>query len=356
MLLDDEKTIERIDAGNVRSSISALPDQIESAWREASLLRLPVSYTRAKNIVVTGMGGSALPAHLVQSVYGGALRVPFCFINGYDLPGSVDKNTVVIVSSYSGTTEETLACLAAARKRKAMVVGITTGGPLAASLKRFNLPAYVFDAVANPCHQPRMGLGYMTTGLLAILDKITDFGLDSADIEKIPARLRKESDRWSIAVPMESNPAKLLAHNLACKVPIVIGAEHLVGNGHIFQNQTHECPKQFCAAFPLPELNHHLMEGLKFPREINQLLSFVFLDSGLYGERITKRVKVTEQVVKRQNYDSHRFKASDRTRLGQAFETLAFGSWVSFYLAMQSRINPSDIPWVDFFKKELGKG
>jgi len=356
MLIDDAKTIARLDSGNVRASIDALPDQIAAAWSEAQEVSVPASYREADQIVVCGMGGSSLPSHLINSVYGRALRVPFSFFNGYELPGSVGRHSLVIVSSYSGTTEETLACFKAAKARHAKIIGITSGGPLAKMLKKEKAPAYIFKPTFNPCGQPRLGLGYMTAGLLGLLNSVQDFGLDIDELEGIPKMLRGFHNRWAPAVPSSENAAKLMAHALYGTVPIIISAEHLAGNGHIMQNQIHECAKQFSVAFQLPELNHHLMEGLALPDEIHRLLAPVFIDSELYAERIARRIKVTQKVLAKQGYGFNLYQATAPTPLGQAFETVAFGSWVSFYMAIQNRIDPSNIPWVDFFKKELGRG
>lgn len=356
MLLDDEKTIARIDAGNVRASIEALPDQIEVAWRDSRKVVVPASYRKADQIVVAGMGGSSLPAHLLNSIYGNAWRVPFSFFNGYHLPGSVGKNSVVVASSYSGTTEETLSCFKEAKKRGAKIIGLTSGGPLARLLKAAKAPSYIFDPTYNFCRQPRLGLGYMTAGLMGLLSSFQKFGIDEEDVARLPDRLRHHSAAWATEAPPRVNSAKLIAHALAGTVPVIISAEHLAGNGHVLQNQIHESAKQFCAAFPLPELNHHLMEGLKFPDTMRATLGFVFLDSGLYSERIGHRVRATQKVLAKQGYGFNLWEATEPTRLGQAFEALQFGSWLSFYMAIQNRANPSDIPWVDFFKKELARG
>jgi glucose/mannose-6-phosphate isomerase len=356
MLLDDEKIIARIDSGNVRASIEALPDQVEVAWRDARKVRVPVGYKKADQIVVAGMGGSTLSADIVKSVYGGALRAPFSFVNGYHLPGSVGKSSVVILSSYSGTTEETLACLAEAKKRGAKVLGIASGGPLAAAFKRMKAPAYIFDPVFNPCNQPRLGEGYMTAGLLGLLSSFMKFGLDAADMKTLPHRLRWFSESWSTRIPTRHNPAKLMARALHGAIPVIVSAEHLAGNGHVLQNQIHESAKQFCVSFPLPELNHHLMEGLELPAAAKKLLSFVFLDSKSYSERLRLRVHATQKVLAKQKLGFNSWQAAEKTHLGQAFEALSFGSWVSFYMAMQNRTNPSNIPWVDFFKKTLARG
>jgi glucose/mannose-6-phosphate isomerase len=356
MLLDDAKTIARLDKGNVRASIDALPDQVGDAWREASSVSVPKAFRNVTNIVVAGMGGSTLGAHLIQSVMSDTIRVPFSFVNDYHLPASVGKKSLVILSSYSGTTEETLSCFKEAKARGAKIMGITTGGPLARMLRAAHAPSYIFKPKHNPSKQPRMGVGYLVTGTLALLAKAGLAKVNVHEMNRLPSLLMSRNALWNMSALMRSNQAKLLANTLHRTVPIFVAGGHLVGNAHIFQNQIQESAKQFCTYFPLPELNHHLMEGLQFPKEIRGLLAFVFLNSKLYEPKLYKRLDVTQIVVGKQGYDFHSFTPTAPTKLGQAYETLAFGSAVSFYMAMLARVNPSNIPWVDFFKKRLAQG
>jgi len=357
MLLDDEKIIAELDASRVRDSLSALPDQIDAALSEASRIKFSATYKKAADVTVAGMGGSALGAHMVQAVYGGALRAPFCFVNDYRLPGWVGKNSVVVLSSYSGTTEETLACFADAKKRGAMLCGIASGGSLAKKLIKAKVPAYVFSPEYNPSRQPRMGLGYMATGLVSFLVSMGKLPASAnADLKRSVAVLREIGSAWETKVMSSVNPAKILARELAGKIAVIVSAEHLAANGHILQNQIHEGPKQFCAAFPLPELNHHLMEGLRFPAGASDKIVFLFLGSKLYSKKLKKRMEITQQVVAKQGYQHIYWEPASENKLTQALETLAFGGWMSFYMAMQNRVDPSFIPWVDFFKKELARG
>jgi glucose/mannose-6-phosphate isomerase len=302
------------------------------------------------------MGGSALPADVIKNVFHGSLAVPFSFVNGYSLPSSVGKKSLVVLSSYSGTTEEVLSCAKDAVAKKAKIMGITSGGALAKFLKQKKVPAYVFNPTHNLCGQPRMGIGYMLTGLIALLHSARVLKINTADLPVATAALENAAARWSTDVPTHQNEAKLIAQALRDTVPVIVAAEHLIGNGHILQNQIHESPKQFCAAFPFPELNHHLMEGLSFPTSARATLAFFFIGSSLYGKRIAKRIAATKKVLSKQGYGFNYWEPDAKTPLGQVFETLAFGSWVSFYMAIQNRADPSNIPWVDFFKKELARG
>jgi len=356
MQLDDARMIARTDKGNVRDAIAALPAQVREAWQDASEVRIPRTHRDACEVVVAGMGGSALGAHLIQSVYGDQMEMAFSTTSDYRLPGSVGKWSVVVLSSYSGTTEEVLACLKDAVRRKAKLMGITSGGPLARALRRLKAPAYIFDPRHNPGNQPRMGLGYMTAGTLALMNSLGALAVDGKEIIRLAGRLATAQERWAPEIPGRSNQAKLLARTLEGRIPIFIAAEHLVGNAHILQNQVQESAKRFANYFPLPEANHHLMEGLAFPKELKRLLTFVLIDSKLYAPRMRTRLVATAEVLDRQGFDFHEFRPAEPTRLGQAFETLAFGSALSFQMSMRAGVDPSDIPWVDFFKKRLARG
>jgi len=357
MILNDAKIIAKLDTGRVRDSLLALKEQVGAALGEASRVKFPASFAKASDIVVAGMGGSTLGAHMIEAIYGDALRVPFCFINGYHLPGWVGKNTLVILSSYSGTTEETLACFDEAKKRGAMLCGITTGGPLAAKLKAIKAPSYVFSPQHNPGNQPRMGLGYMFSGLVALLVSLGALPKSAAtELGAAAAKLTALNAGWRVEKSAASNDAKKIAAKLKGSIPVIVTAEHLAGNGHVLQNQIHESAKEFSVAFPLPELNHHLMEGLGFPRTAKTDLVFLFIGSDLYSKKLKQRMRITQKVVTKQGCRSVVWRARGATRAAEALQMLAFGGWISFYMAMVNRVNPSFIPWVNFFKKELKRG
>src|SRR5437667_170505 len=120
-ILDDIAAIKALDSQNMRASLELLHEQMKSIYFEAAQLTIPARYQRAKKIVVCGMGGSTLPAHIIKTVYAGNLAVPFEIVNGYHLPAYVGKDTLVIASSYSGTTEEAISGATEARKRGALL-------------------------------------------------------------------------------------------------------------------------------------------------------------------------------------------------------------------------------------------
>jgi len=157
-------------------------------------------------------------------------------------------------------------------------------------------------------------------------------------------------------VVLEANIAKKIAVELKNKFPILVASEHLSGVSYAFKNQLNETSKTFCAMFELPEMNHHLMEGLRNPAHMKGFLRFILFESELYSDRIKKRYTVTADVLDKNEVESLVYRATCETRLEQVFEVLALGSWVQFYLAMLYEIDPAGVPWVDYFKKKLANG
>jgi glucose/mannose-6-phosphate isomerase len=353
-MLDDLAQITKLDKGNILGSIQALPEQIEQAWNEIKYLDLPHDYSASKNIVVAGMGGSALGGRIVHYLEFRNLRAPVEIVTNYHLPNYVNQDTLVILSSYSGNTEETLASAYDAIKRKAKIIGIETGGKLEEILKEHNLPIYLIDPKNNPSGQPRMGLGYSIASILGILSKLRFINTTEEEIQNAIQTSEKFVKEFGVRTHSNKNIAKNLSQKLANKIPILISSEHLVGVTHAFKNQLNENSKNFSMSFEISELNHHLMEGLKYPAKSKELLRFLFFESKNYYERIEKRYAITQDVVRQNGFSFDIYKTESETKLEEVFEILILGSYISFYISSLHGIDPSPIPWVDYFKEKMG--
>jgi glucose/mannose-6-phosphate isomerase len=349
--LDNVDEIKKRDSNNVVGSIQLFGDQFKAAWEEIKSVEIPPDYKNVKNIVVSGMGGSALGAHFVRRVYD--LPLPLQIVNNYTLPKFVNSDTSLIVSSYSGNTEETLSTFADGQKKGAKIFGISTGGKLVEELKNTHLPFYQFDPKFNPSGQPRMGLGYSIGALLGLLTKFGFLNISDGGIEKILNSIKKV--QIGLEVDTEKNQAKAVATALHGKIPVIFAAEFLVGNAHIFANQINENAKSFATYFNIPEANHHLLEGISFPNNLKEITKFVFLETENYDSKIQKRFAVTKDLLSKKGLEYITYKLSGVDRQTDAFEAIIFSSWVSFYLAVLYETNPGPIPNVDFFKDQLSK-
>lgn len=352
-ILDDLEKIRELDKGHILASIEHLPEQIDEAWRGVSYINFPKTCFDAKNIVIAGMGGSGLGGDVIHQLMFDKLRTPVEVVNGYSLPNYVGHESLVILSSYSGNTEETIASFHDALKKRATIVGISTGGKLGELLQKENLACYKIDPKGNPSGQPRMGLGYSIVGIMAILTKCGFLSLEPGDLQSLMIFSEKIVKEFGVRIPIRENIAKRMAEKLAGKIPVLISSEHLVGVTHVFRNQINENAKNFSFAFKISEANHHLIEGLKFPHNARNLLHFLFFESNNYHLRNLKRYGITQDVVNKNGYEYDIYKTVSRKKLEEVFEVLIFGSYISFYLAILHGIDPSPIPWVDYFKQKM---
>jgi len=353
-ILNNIEEIKKLDSKSMLGSLELLSAQVEEVLNCSKKLKIPANYKKVKNIVVLGMGGSTLGAHILKSVFFNKLKTPLEIVNGYHVPKYVDKNSLVVVSSYSGTTEEPVFAMKEAMKRKAKLAIITSGGDLAKVSLAMKVPGLVFTTNNNPCGSPRMGLGYSVVGQLVLFAKAGLIKLTPKDLKNVVSVLKKYDTEFGTS-NIDKNLAKEMAKNLFGKSVWYTAAEHLSGNAHAAANQTNENAKRFAGYFLIPELNHHLMEGMFYPESNKNNLSFVLLESSLYDVRIQKRFEITKKVLDKNEIKYFSYITQEKDKLLQACETLVFGSYVSYYGALLQGIDPTAIPFVDFFKEQLKK-
>lgn len=354
MQIDSLEEIKKLDSKSMLGSIEKLADQAEEIISEAQAVVLPPGYENYTKIVFFGMGGSSLGAHCIKSIFLGSLKVPFEIFNGYGVPASVDKNTIAFIVSYSGGTEEALSNLKGALDKKAKVIIVTSGDELGRQAIDLKLPALIFGTKNNPCGSPRMGLGYTLVGPLLLLRKLGAIRLEKSDFEKMVSTIRKYQSKFGVEIPEQTNFAKQLARKALAGNVWFIGSEHLAGNAHVAANQMNENAKRFASYFVVPELNHHLLEGLRFIENHDDEL-FVFVESTLYDSRIQKRFSVTKEVIKAKNIPQISYQCREESPFLQSLEVLVLSSYTSFYAAMLEDIDPTAIPMVDFLKASLKK-
>ena len=353
--LDNISDINKLDKSNVYGSVEKLPKQCLHAWEDTNNFNVPSSYKNIDKILMTGMGGSGLGARIIESVYGLKIKYPLIRLNDYDLPDWVDKKTLVICSSFSGTTEETVENAHQAQARGVKWMAIGTGETLINFAKKCGVPYYQIVPTYNPSKQPRLAIGYSVIGQLVMVGKAGVIDFTKREVLIITKTMERVIAKVKIAIPTSKNPAKLLARKLYQKKVVFVAARHLLAAAHTAKNQMNENAKNFSAIFDIPELNHHLMEGLRFPTSNPQDLFFLFVDSGLYPKRIHERLLITKEIVTKNKIPSFIWKTEANDCLSQTFEFIQFGGYVNFYLSMLNNLDPSAIPWVDYFKNKLGQ-
>ncbi len=335
----------------LKQTIVKIPDQLQQSWDEIKTIKFPSNYLNLKKVVFCGMGGSSLGARIADAYLINAIRVPFEIFNGYHLPNYCDSDTLVVCDSYSGNTEEVISCMQDALVRDLKIVVITSGGKLAQIANEYKLPMHILNPVNNPSDQPRNALGYSVGSVLGVLSSLGLASIDDGNISQACDLMHN----MALELFSDQGKALYLAENLNKKAIMLITAAHLYGPAFVFKNQINETAKVFSSIFEIPELNHHLMEGLQFPKDLNKQMVFLLVKSPDYFERIKFRFDITKDVIAKNGYEVFEYETTSKGKLNQIFEVLMFGAAVVYYLAFLNKVDPNKIPWVDYFKERLEK-
>jgi glucose/mannose-6-phosphate isomerase len=349
--LDEPATYARLDPDGMFRRVNELPAQIERAWQLGVDLELPPNYRSVQTAVIAGMGGSAIGGSLLASYGIGELPIPLTVWRNYGLPSFVGRDTLVVVASYSGDTEETISALRMAHERGARLLVVTTGGAASSLAEEWRIPALRFNYVA----QPRATLGYLFTPLLAIFSKLGFLPPQHVYVREAIEEAREARRQWGGESPISRNQAKALARLCHGRQVVVYGAGYLGEVAHRWKTQLNENAKTWAFWEELPELNHNAIVGYEFPPAISDSTQVVLLRGSHLAEPIQRRLDVTTQVLDQYHVRHAVVDGQGEGMLAQMISLIALGDYVSYYLALLSGADPTTIAPIDFLKQELAK-
>ncbi|MDQ7028418.1 MAG: bifunctional phosphoglucose/phosphomannose isomerase [Ardenticatenia bacterium] len=350
--LDHMTDLVSFDPDGMLECIRDLPAQVEAAWALVNRLALPGTFgEHVANVLVIGMGGSAIGADLVAGIVADHCRVPIGVHRGYGVPAWVDEGTLVIASSYSGNTEETLSGWKAARRRGAQCMAITTGGALADAAREAKAPLLLFDYQA----QPRAALGYSFTLIYGVLARLGLIADPTMGLRAAVATLRATGTAWEPDVPTDQNLAKQLALWYAEALPVIFGAEHLSAVARRWTTQVNENSKAWAVWAEMPELNHNVVVGLAQPEPVRQVVRVAQLRSKFYHERVKRRFDITGQLLEEAGVRWRDVEAVGNTPLAEMLWTIWLGDYVSYYLAYLYHTDPSPVEPIRRLKASLAQ-
>jgi len=347
------ESVERIraaDPEDMLGRIKELPKQIQGAWQVTRAAQLPPAYGDVRNITVIGMGGSAIGGDLAAALLADELKVPMSVHRDYGLPAYIGRDSLVIASSYSGNTEETLSAFEEARKRGAKVLALTTGGTLATQARAANYPVVTFSYKARP----RATLGY-SLGL--VLGSLTRLGLIrdlSADIDAAVADLAKLEER--VHEGARTNDAKKLAIELYGRVIFAYGAGVMGVMARRVKGQWNENAKNWSAYDVMSELNHNAVVGFPNPQIAREAITVLLLRSDRDNPRHKIRFDVTRELLDRASIQHKTLQFGGTNLLSEVLQMTLFTDYVSFYVALLNGADPSPNTAIDYLKDRLAKG
>lgn len=345
--LDAWETYERLDPQGMTASILNFPEQVRQARQIGKQVALPDILGGANSIVAVGMGGSAIGSDLLRTAGEDEFAIPFHVHRGYDLPAFVGRNTLVVVSSYSGSTEETLSSYHQAQHREAKVLAITTGGRLAELAQSQGVPAIIIPSG----YMPRAAVGYSFFPLLTAMERLGYLSDRDAEVEEVIAVTAEGVRQMHPEVPETGNLAKQLARSLVDHLPLIYGSAGWSGIvAARWKGQFNENSKHVAYYNVLPELNHNELESWKMPLNVIRHIYLIVLRDKNDSDRINKQIEVTEELMRPFISGITDIWSRGESRLARLFSLLQVGDFVSLYLAMFNRVNPTAMYNINYLK------
>jgi glucose/mannose-6-phosphate isomerase len=349
--LDDLSALQVMDSQGMLGHVGALAEQCRAAWAAVQGLELPPSHWETTEVIITGMGGSAIGGDLATAVVGEYSALPIQVLRGYGLPAYADEDTLVIASSYSGNTEETLSSFRTARDRGCALVAVATGGELARLAGEWQVPLVTFHYES----QPRAALGYSLMSMLGVLRARGLAGDVDADLEEALSILARQNAQLAPASPQADNLAKRLAADLAGHVPVVAGAGPLAPVARRWKGQFNENGKAWAYFEAFPEMDHNALSGIEFPAWAADRLRVLFLESQDMHPRNRLRVNFTQEILEEQGVTCHRVPVPGVSPLAQILAAVQIGDYTSVYLALLYGTDPTEIGAIVSLKGKLAE-
>jgi glucose/mannose-6-phosphate isomerase len=340
-----------VDPSDMYRLIKEFPAQAREAIRIGNEASLKLSVRGIREIVLCGLGGSAIGGDLLKSYLGAELKVPFLVNRHYVLPGFVGPQTLVIISSYSGNTEETTTAHREAIKRKARILCISSNGLTATLAKKRRTPLISIPGGLPP----RAALAYSFFPLLIALGRLGLIKNKSREIKETVALLDEKSAAYSNPDP-SANRALQLATELRGRLSVIYSStERFDAVNTRWRGQLAENAKTLSFGHVLPEMNHNELVGWKVLKEQMREMEVVFLRDRGDHPRVQVRMDITKQLISQYTPHVVEVWSEGTSLLARMFSLVSLGDWVSYYLAILHGEDPRPVAVIDHLKTELAK-
>lgn len=297
--------------------------------------------SKINNVLISGLGGSGIGGTIVAEIFEKELTVPVTVIKKYHIPAFVNENTLVIISSYSGNTEETVACMQEAYKRNAKIVCISSGGIVIDFAKQHHL-----DHIIVPGGMPpRACLGYSLTQLLFVLKA------NKLITSDIVAQLKETIELITTNEATLQKEALTVAQKLVGKIPVIYTLS-VEGVAIRFRQQINENSKMLCWHHVIPEMNHNELVGWAEPND--ELAVVVFRNDNDFERNLT-RLAICKEVFAKYTPNYIEIYSKGSSDLARALYHIHLTDWVSCYIADLKNVDAMNIDIINHLKGELAK-
>ncbi|MBN1633136.1 MAG: bifunctional phosphoglucose/phosphomannose isomerase [Ignavibacteria bacterium] len=302
-----------------------------------------------KNIIINGLGGSAIGGDLVRSFTHYNTSIPININRNYHLPGFAGKNTLSIISSYSGNTEETNSAYSESINKGCRIICISSGGNVEKmAIKNKNLFVKIPGGL-----QPRCAIGYSFFILLIILSKFGFFQVKDSELNKVKENIRENADLFS-AINNENNNALKIAKMMQNRLPIIYSSTDILDVVNLrWRGQIEENAKQLSYGNVYPEMNHNELVGWEKNRDILNKIIVVFLKDIDDNNRIKMRMEITEKIYRKYTDSVISIYGEGNSRLERIFNLIYLGDWISYHLAILNNVDPTPVDAITYLKEKL---
>lgn len=351
-MLDDLKIISQIDKSNMLDAVAEFPEQIKKSKEIVDQSNLGSIY-KIDNIIISGMGASSISGDIIQSLLRDRIDIPIHVSRQYDLPKWANKNTLVISSSYSGNTEETLSTFKHAYQKHCKIIGISSGGKLQEYCEKREIPHIKILSGL----QPRAATGYSLFCTIYALIKI---GVIKQEMENeinetisLVEDLRNQNKK---EIPEKDNISKQLARKMLGTMPQVYGWNFYLPIARRWCTQFNENSKIICRYDEVSECNHNDIVGWSMDPEVSKKFTCIlFRDNENESIYMTTRLDFMKKLFKDVAGNIVEINVKGKKRLPKMVYAMYLGDFISCYIAILRKIDPSPVEAIMELKNELAK-
>lgn len=339
------------DPENMLAAIAALPSNLKNAWELGLSLPLP-GFPKINKIIISGMGGSAIGGDLFGNYLSPIAKVPVISHRGYGLPAWAEgEETLVICSSHSGNTEETLNSFQLALEQNCSLLTISTGGKLEQEAEARGITHWKFSHRG----QPRTAIGWSFGLLLALAERLGIVQNQAEAVEQACALMLDQSARFNPVVPVMKNETRRLAGQLLQRNIMIFAPGELEVIARRWKTQINENAKAWASFEGIPEMNHNTLEALLYPDFLFEKSSAIFLRSSFDHPRNQLRIDLSIQAFLEAGIAVDSVRAQGDGRLAEMFSLLQFGDYLSYYLALDYGVDPTPIEALNRLKQAISE-
>ncbi len=335
--------IRKYDTQNQFKVLRETYKQASDAWsNKIDLSRLKKE--KFSSIVFCGLGGSAISGDLLNDYLSGELKSSFNVVRGYNLPSFADENTLVIISSYSGNTEETISCFEQALKKSSKIVVITSGGKIGDIAAVNKIPVVNIQGG----FQPRYALGLSFFSLLKIMQEL-GIANEESNVKKIIELWQKRGEEFSL----DNNQAVQIAEEIIGFIPVIYSSEFLSSTGYRLKCQLNENSKLHAFHNSLPEMNHNEIIGWESFKEKQFNTKVIYLTDREYHPQIKKRFDALKEMIAEQKIEVLILSSNEENKKVRIMDLIFLSDWISFYASVLRGFDPSEIDFIHRMKQQL---